>query len=171
MARRMQQKVCLCGRTVRKVGVDQDNASIGATVTRSFTAGMASGRLAGPEPGLAVDQLPGDVQVTGMPRGLLDHVQHGVQPDGTTGRCHAASSSPATMESTASRWAARKASRAWVLGVLRLIADHVHPPAGRSLSLRSRSRARSLLARMLARLGSGRWIADVGGEVLVGRKC
>jgi hypothetical protein len=29
-----------------------------------------------PEPGLAVDQFPGDVQVTGMSRGLLDHVQH-----------------------------------------------------------------------------------------------
>src|SRR5262249_9709869 len=37
----------------------------------------------------------------------------GVQPDGTTDRCHASSSSPTTMESTASRWAARKASRAW----------------------------------------------------------
>ena len=29
-----------------------------------------------PEPGLTVDQFPGDVQVTGTPRGLLDHVQH-----------------------------------------------------------------------------------------------
>ena len=37
----------------------------------------------------------------------------GVQPDGTTGRCHACSSSPATMDSTAARWAARKASKAW----------------------------------------------------------
>ena len=37
---------------------------------------MASGRSAPPEPGLAVEEFPGDVQVTGMSRGLLDHVQH-----------------------------------------------------------------------------------------------
>ena len=37
---------------------------------------MASGRSARPEPGLAVEEFSGDVQVTGMSRGLLDHVQH-----------------------------------------------------------------------------------------------
>ena len=37
---------------------------------------MASGRSARPEPGLAVEKFPGDVQVTSMSRGLLDHVQH-----------------------------------------------------------------------------------------------
>jgi hypothetical protein len=29
-----------------------------------------------PEPDLAVDQFPGDVQMTGMSGGLLNHVQH-----------------------------------------------------------------------------------------------
>src|SRR5262249_36543925 len=38
--------------------------------------GMASGWSARPEPGLAVEEFPGDVQVTGMSRGLLDHVKH-----------------------------------------------------------------------------------------------
>jgi len=37
----------------------------------------------------------------------------GVQPEGTIDRCHESSSSPATMDSTASRWSARKASSAW----------------------------------------------------------
>src|SRR5438477_190972 len=34
------------------------------------------GRSARPEPGLAVEELAGDIQVTGMARGFLDHVQH-----------------------------------------------------------------------------------------------
>ena len=37
---------------------------------------MAPGRSARPAPGLAVEKFPGDVQVTGMSRGLLDHMQH-----------------------------------------------------------------------------------------------
>jgi len=41
-----------------------------------LTAWIASGRSARTEPGLAVEEFPGDVQVTGMPRSLLDHVQH-----------------------------------------------------------------------------------------------
>jgi hypothetical protein len=34
----------------------------------------APGRSARAKPGLAVEQFSGDVQVTGMSRGLLDHV-------------------------------------------------------------------------------------------------
>ncbi len=41
-----------------------------------LAGGMTSGRSPRPEPGLAVEELPGNVQVTGMSRGLLDHVQH-----------------------------------------------------------------------------------------------
>ena len=61
---------------LRSCGHFNDYADTIAITADSLSEGVASGRSARPEPGLPVEKFPGDVQVTGMPRGLLDHVQH-----------------------------------------------------------------------------------------------
>jgi len=77
-------QLVLSGRTVdnhvsaifRKLGVRSRAEARGAAQQRGLILEVGSDRLARPEPGPAVEQFPGNVQVTGMPRGLLDHVQH-----------------------------------------------------------------------------------------------
>src|SRR5215469_4829259 len=84
-------------------GSSQTKADVGSYGARSSSPGAGSGCLPSTTPWNQCHSAP--------PRCSTSPA--GVQPDGTTDRCHACSSSPATMESTASRWAARNPSRAW----------------------------------------------------------
>src|SRR6266700_2454105 len=88
----------------------------GSSLTNNAVFGSYGGRSSpsGGGPGTTPATTPWNQCHSAPPRCSTSPA--GVQPDGTTGRCHASSSSPATMESTESRWAARKASRTWSSG-------------------------------------------------------
>ena len=51
------------------------SCSLGSSYVLAADKHKRESRSARPESSLAVDQLPGDVEVTGMSRRLLDHVQ------------------------------------------------------------------------------------------------
>src|SRR6266700_4922583 len=102
----------------------------GSSLTNNAVFGSYGGRSSpsGGGPGTTPATTPWNQCHAAPPRCSTSPA--GVQPDGTTGRCHASSSSPATIASTASRWAARKTSRAWsclssirlaVMSILRVV--------------------------------------------------
>src|SRR5215472_11129814 len=112
-------------------GSSQTKAAVGSYGGRSSSPGAGSGCLPATTPWNQCHSAP--------PRCSTSPA--GVQPDGTTGRCHASSSSPAMIESTASRWAARKASRAWSSTFsFRLLVIATLPASG-PRGYRSRTRA------------------------------
>src|SRR5215831_15941858 len=84
-------------------GRSETNDAVGSYGSLSSSPGAGSGTLP--------DTTPWNQCHSAPPRWSTSPA--GVQPDGTTDRCHASSSRPATIDRTAARWAARKASRAW----------------------------------------------------------